>query len=251
MGGFLYICIMDYKLIHDKIIQKAISESRKRGDGIYYEEHHILPKCMGGKDMKTNLVLLTAREHFVIHKLLPTIYPEYRKELSLALHRMSFSTTSKMKRNYRIGSREFERIRKEIGEAISGKNNPFSGKKHTEESKKLTGDKAKERLSNPENHPLFGVPCSDDRKEKIRVANTGKKHSDDARAKMSKTRKGKPKSREHVINQANAIRGKKRSEETKNKLRVPKPKFTCIHCGQIIGGQSNLQQHINKKHITT
>ena len=67
---------------------------------------------------------------------------------------------------------------------------------------------------------------------------------------MSNSRKGVPKSKEHVINQANSHRGKKRSEETKHKLKVPKPKLVCEFCGQIIGGHGNLQQHINKKHTS-
>ena len=44
----------------------------------YYEKHHILPKCMGGLDTKDNLVYLTAKEHFICHKLLVRIFPEVR-----------------------------------------------------------------------------------------------------------------------------------------------------------------------------
>jgi hypothetical protein len=239
---------MDYNKIHNQIIERAISKNRKRGRDCYYEEHHIKPKCMGGTNKKDNLVLLTAREHFIVHKILPIIYPQYRKQLSLALHRMTFSTTDKMERNYRIGAREFESLRKEIGESLSGDNNPFAGRQHTVETKESIGIKAKKRLSKPENHPLYGKPCSEERKEKIRIANTGKKTSKETRKKLSEQRSGKPKSKEHVINQANAHRGKKRSEETKNKLRVPKPKHECPHCSQLIGGMSNLHQHLTKKH---
>jgi hypothetical protein len=35
----------------------------------YSETHHILPKCLGGKD-KNNLVKLTAKEHYIAHALL-------------------------------------------------------------------------------------------------------------------------------------------------------------------------------------
>lgn len=239
---------MDYNKIHNQVIERAISENRKRGRDCYYEQHHIKPKCMGGTNRKDNLVLLTAREHFIVHKILPIIYPRYRKELHLALHRMTFSTTDKMKRNYRIGAREFERLRKEIGESLLGDNNPFSNKQHTEKTKETISIKAKKRLSEPQNHPLYGKPCSEERKEKIRIANTGKKASDQARIKMSESRKNKPLSEQHKINLSKSLRGKKRSEETKNKLRIPKPKYECTHCGQLIGGKSNLDQHITKVH---
>lgn len=36
----------------------------------YYEEHHILPRAMGGNDDVTNLVKLTAREHCLAHMIL-------------------------------------------------------------------------------------------------------------------------------------------------------------------------------------
>lgn len=41
---------------------------------IYYEKHHIIPRCIGGSDNELNLVLLTAREHFLAHYLLCKIY---------------------------------------------------------------------------------------------------------------------------------------------------------------------------------
>ena len=40
----------------------------------YTEKHHILPVCMGGSNVKANLVRLTAREHFIAHWLLYKIH---------------------------------------------------------------------------------------------------------------------------------------------------------------------------------
>lgn len=40
----------------------------------YKENHHILPRCLGGKDEKENLVYLTGREHWIAHLLLHKIY---------------------------------------------------------------------------------------------------------------------------------------------------------------------------------
>jgi hypothetical protein len=36
----------------------------------YVENHHIIPKSLGGYDTKENLVYLTAREHYIAHLLL-------------------------------------------------------------------------------------------------------------------------------------------------------------------------------------
>jgi hypothetical protein len=66
---------MNYQLHYDLLINRAISENRKKlkrtdEQYIYYEKHHIIPKCMVGSDEKKNLVLLSGREHFIAHKLL-------------------------------------------------------------------------------------------------------------------------------------------------------------------------------------
>lgn len=85
---------MNYQKIYNSIIQKAKSENRvklrkNKADFIYYENHHIIPKCLGGTDNKENLVLLTAKEHFLCHKLLTRIYEGNRK-IACAYHKMSF-----------------------------------------------------------------------------------------------------------------------------------------------------------------
>lgn len=66
---------MDYQRIYNQIINKSNLENRKKlkrdnKNYTYYEYHHIIPKCLGGLNNNENLVLLTAREHFICHKLL-------------------------------------------------------------------------------------------------------------------------------------------------------------------------------------
>jgi hypothetical protein len=75
---------MNYQKIYDQIIKQA--KTRKL-DG-YKEKHHIIPKCIGGLDTKENLVELTAREHFICHRLLCKIYPDNLK-LKYALDLMN------------------------------------------------------------------------------------------------------------------------------------------------------------------
>lgn len=84
---------MDYQKHYDLLVIRARSQNRsklKRSNQnyIYYEKHHIIPRCMGGNDNKENLILLTAKEHFIAHQLLVKIYPKENK-LIFALHRMS------------------------------------------------------------------------------------------------------------------------------------------------------------------
>lgn len=44
----------------------------------YFERHHVLPKCMGGKDTFDNLVYLSARCHLLAHWLLMKEFPEVK-----------------------------------------------------------------------------------------------------------------------------------------------------------------------------
>lgn len=70
---------MNYHKIYQNIIDKAISLNRSKKESTYYENHHIIPRCIGGNDDKDNLVLLTAKEHFISHLLLVKIYPDNNK----------------------------------------------------------------------------------------------------------------------------------------------------------------------------
>lgn len=76
---------MNYSRIYEALIARA--QSRPRPEG-YVERHHILPRCMGGSDDESNLVALTAREHYVAHLLLANMYPRV-PGLWVAIHIMS------------------------------------------------------------------------------------------------------------------------------------------------------------------
>ncbi len=111
LGNFLYICIMNYQLIHDSIINRA--KTRVLPKETYTERHHIIPRCMGGTDDKSNLVDLTAKEHFIVHKLLVEIHPDID---GLILAYFLFTNgTNKMNHKgneyYKVGAREYDRVK--------------------------------------------------------------------------------------------------------------------------------------------
>lgn len=61
-----------------------------------------------------------------------------------------------------------EVIKEKIITNNSGKNNPFYGKKHSEDTKKVISTKAKQRFSNPQNNPRYGYRFTEKEKEESR-----------------------------------------------------------------------------------
>jgi hypothetical protein len=90
----------------------------------YTEKHHIIPRSLGGSDDADNLVNLTAREHFIAHRLLCEIYPQNVK-LKHALWLMNEGITLN---NYSPSSRTYQRLKEERSRLMSGSNS-LIGKK--------------------------------------------------------------------------------------------------------------------------
>ena len=65
---------MDYAAIYSRLMERSRGRIREG----YMERHHVVPRCMGGSNEKENLVLLTAKEHFIAHKLLVRMFPQVR-----------------------------------------------------------------------------------------------------------------------------------------------------------------------------
>lgn len=133
---------MNYQKIYNSLIERR-KASPFQG---YTESHHIIPRCMGGNDDESNLVKLTAREHFVAHQLLYKIYRTYGLLCAITL-----MCTDKA--GNRINNRLYEWHRTRFSEESSKhmkehwKNNPHPkgmlGKNHKEETKKIVSGKNK------------------------------------------------------------------------------------------------------------
>ena len=104
---------MNYRAIYIKLVLRPELKKRIKHCDTYYESHHIFPKSIFPeyKQNKHNLVLLTAREHFIAHKLLCKIFP--CKEMYAAKWQMcikKFKTDNK-KFDYTISNREYEKAK--------------------------------------------------------------------------------------------------------------------------------------------
>ncbi|MCK9544170.1 MAG: NUMOD3 domain-containing DNA-binding protein [Novosphingobium sp.] len=218
---------MNYQKIYNDLIENAKSKNRKRlkrdnPKFVYYERHHIVPRCMGGQNDKENLVLLTAREHFVAHKLLVEIYPKNGK-LYCAIFKMINCSNKFQDRNYIVSSREYDKIRKEFSDFMSKLKKGKRGTPHTEEFKKYLSKKFKGRkVSEETKEKLRERVVSPETRLKMREARLGKVLSKTTKEKISKNTKGKNNPMYGkgylLIGEKNGRFGKEVSLETRKKI---------------------------------
>jgi len=98
---------MDYQRIYDQVVDQARQEERKKSKEIYYEKHHIIPKCLGGSNEEVNLVLLTGREHFLLHWMLVRIHPKNSK-LAFAFWAMCNQKNKEQRKRCTPSSRAYQ-----------------------------------------------------------------------------------------------------------------------------------------------
>lgn len=88
---------MNYKKLYISIIEKY--GIYKKPLNVYTEHHHIIPKCLGGSNKKSNLIYLSARCHLLVHWLLVRMHPTNYK-LVHAFGMMCCMKNSKMQRTF-------------------------------------------------------------------------------------------------------------------------------------------------------
>ena len=184
------------------IISKAQAEGRvKAGSKVHYDRHHIIPTSLGGSNERSNKVWLTSREHFICHILLMKC-TEGKAKMSMAYawNRMS---TSK-----RYGSKQYELLRNQYRQQVTGENNPFFGKSHNKETIERI------RLQKIGKSVNKGAYQSPEKRAKISASLTGRKNP----ATAEKLR-GRKHTEQHRLNSINGRKGYEHSMETKEKLR--------------------------------
>lgn len=176
-----------YTRWYNSIIASAAIRQQLTG---YSERHHIVPKSLGGNDAPSNLVRLSAREHFVCHLLLPKMLVEqlHIKKMKYALYCLTHVKNSGQQLRHIATSRQCEQFKLFKSEFLKGKSAHNKGK-----------------------------PMSAEQKEKLRLANVGKTYtrSEDYLIKQSLAQKGKSRGKGRVSNR----KGIPMSDEQKEKIR--------------------------------
>ncbi len=132
---------------HSKVYYSIINRAKNRGLDkskyeTYHEIHHIIPKCIGGTNDKDNLVMLTAKEHFICHLLLEKIYPN-EKGLRLVAYKLIHGN-KEFTDNVKITSKTIENVKNRAIESLR----EFGKMRiHGENERRIISEKAKNRWS--------------------------------------------------------------------------------------------------------
>lgn len=178
---------MNYQKIYDELCLRG---QQPRKHNCYTEKHHIIPRCLNGLNTKENLTVLTAREHFIAHRLLAKIHNT--PPLWYAL--INMTRIQPLGQRIKVSSRSYDYIRKE---SIKIRRLPEQRQLAAEKSKgninvrgkKWWYNKESEQYRRSVNSPgdnwiLRGRPASDKQKQLAR-AKKGIALSDNAKINMS------------------------------------------------------------------
>lgn len=190
---------MNYKKIYADLITRAQNSNRTKNSKEYFEIHHIVPKALGGDgklhEWRThpNLVLLTAKEHFLAHRLLICMYPEGSYEYKKMIYALSFFLgTSEKHKRYKISSKTYDYIKQQLAKVKRNVPRTEETRKKIKETKKLNpwhpSEELRKQWSNSkkgEKNPMYG-----------------KAHTEESKRKVSEARKGKPNLKTSLSNKA-------------------------------------------------
>ena len=209
MNGLLKQSSCFYQMVNDHYYaryQRFIDSLKNQVVGGYSEVHHIVPISMGGSNDKSNLIALTARQHYVAHWILA-------RALGGSAAR-AFFMMSNFGKYGAVNSTTYEKARKEYAKQVSLQ---LKGKPSQCDFSDATRQKMREAK--------IGRKLSPEHIEKVRQAQIGRVYDNDFRRKISEAKKGQP----------NGRLGTTMSDETKRKIiesNINRPMVTCPHCQQ-------------------
>jgi hypothetical protein len=161
---------------------KTRDEAKSKEPSGYVENHHIVPRSIGGDNNKLNLIFLTAKEHFIAHKLLSEMFDNkhFQEKMIYALWMLSTTRDDKTI----LTAEEYEEIKIKYIEILKG-HAYWLGRHHSQETKdKISNDRMGEK------HHFYGGTHSQETKDKISKAATGQIRSEEYRKNISEAKMG-------------------------------------------------------------
>lgn len=221
-----------YKKWYDSIIANAVTRTTTLS---YSENHHIIPRSLGGTNDLSNIVNLSAREHFICHVLLTKCTTGNNQHKMLYAANMMSQIARDYQYRYTPSSRLYEMIKREFGRTHSER---LTGRKLSADHRAKISEAGKGRIVTEETIEKrrvknTGKKRTPEQKERMRIAQLNRKEKTTEEKlsisqKISDSLKGKPtgpKSESHKKKLSDSLKGKSngpRTEETKQKMRKPK-----------------------------
>lgn len=137
---------------YSRCYYSIVSRARSRILEGYTETHHVIPTSLGGTDDQSNLVKLTAREHYICHLLLPKMTSGSHHHKMLYAYIIMSGRKLYNSKKYSFYRTEYASVNSKLRSGASngmfgadraGEKNTFFGKKHSEETKRKISEKKK------------------------------------------------------------------------------------------------------------
>ena len=218
-GYFFY---MTYSAVYCALIENR--KQSKLPEDQYSEQHHIIPHAEGGSDDASNLVRLSAREHYIAHLLLVKIYNDVKMYSALVYMRCGNKFVN---RNFKFNSRLYEKMRKQFAKKVSkskkGRHYYNNGKVEV-----MT-------FECPEGFMSGRLPYSEEALQNMKLGSQSEKHKAASRANFQKAaamKKGKPFSEEHRRRISESVKGEKNGMYGKTLSLEARAKISKAHKGK-------------------
>lgn len=206
-----------YTTWYYSIITKANQRVNQTG---YVEKHHIIPKSLGGSNDVSNLVKLTAKEHFICHLLLIRM-TEGKSKVKMRYAAWMMVKNNPYQNRTVITGRKFQLLREQLIIANKERPGPNLGMVTSDETKQKLSKALKGKNTRPkteEHKQKLRAPKTDEHKKALSLSRIGKswghKHSNETKSKMSAWQKG-----------------------------ISKPTLTCEHCNKTISDLNYKRWH--------
>jgi hypothetical protein len=182
MENASYFKLKQYKEYLD-FIEKC--RAKMYDNELVLHKHHIIPKHLWANEEKSvnskdNLVNLSVEDHIKAHLMLADCYDENTYEYNSNLRSARILSNKSIKDKQTLDM---------ISQSYCGSNNPFYGKTHTEETKKILAEFTRNSKSGKTYEELYGDRADIERRKRSKKTRTDEQYRESGK-KASKKLKG-------------------------------------------------------------
>lgn len=218
---------------YTRLYYKIISRAQSKVYLGYTETHHIIPKSIGGSNDPSNLVELTAKEHYICHRLLTKMTTgEHKRKMTFAAWAMTMKSSAD--KQIRINMRSYSYLKEERAKLLRNKSisEETRAKRQIARSKQIITEETKKKISKS----LKGRRQSDETKTKRSESRRGQKHSQETILKMKQSQKDYWNTHSMAESTREKIKAARAKQDMTQRI------VTCPYCSKS-GGHRNMSRY--------